>query len=146
MADKDTKKKATVLDMSKWAPMLEKYRHPFGPGAALTAIRVPAIRVAQHRRALVLVISPRDYGAASSLRYMDRSVRVKFMGGREVAAALCRRRPDMLCQGCCAPRAACPTPRIATRPPRPPRPPPPSVLAHAMPSRARAGRRGAQGL
>merc|ERR1719483_1532926 len=68
--------------------MLEKYRHPLGPGAALTAIRVPAIRVAQHRRALVLVISPRDYGAASSLRYMDRSVRVKFMGGREVVGVL----------------------------------------------------------
>ena len=94
MADKDTKKKATVLDMSKRAPMLEKSRPPLGPGAALIAIRVPAIS-SRPATVLVLVICWRDYGAASSLRYMDRSVRVKFMGGREVAAALCIRRPGV---------------------------------------------------
>ena len=32
MADKDTKKKATVLDMSKRAPMLEKCPIPLGLG------------------------------------------------------------------------------------------------------------------
>ena len=32
MADKDTKKKATVLDMSKRAPMLEKSPIPLGLG------------------------------------------------------------------------------------------------------------------
>ena len=32
MADKDTKKKATVLDMSKRTPMLEKSPIPLGLG------------------------------------------------------------------------------------------------------------------
>ena len=36
--DKDTKKKATVLDMSKHALMFQRSHYSLGPGAVLTAV------------------------------------------------------------------------------------------------------------
>ena len=83
MADKDAKKKQSVLDMSKCAPLVRRPRRcswaylgvPFGVGPQSASWSTSAV-MPQARRPVDADDFPR--------RYMDKSVRVKFMGGREV--------------------------------------------------------------
>ena len=96
--------------------------HPLGPGAALTASLVPALPArptdARHVHVHVLVISRRMVLLRRSGTWTDLCASSSWAGARSPQHCVLGVGESHRCRakGCCAPRAAWPTPRVATAP------------------------------